>query len=230
MKIKQENPEKIREGQEKLAELKKIRGSVFGMHNRVANDPRLLQAFIDQFNCCNVDMKHIPYKYREMIVMAIGAARGVQTTMMVHAENAIKAGAMVEEIGEVLAKADHLQKWAEEVNQYALEQALAGKHFEGWKLVEGRSIRKYADETKVASTLMAAGFDEAMIYQRKLNGITEMEKLVGKKKLAATLGDLLIKPAGKPVLVPESDKREAINTTEAAKADFTNTDDEIASF
>lgn len=135
-----------------------------------------------------------------------------------------------EEIGEVLAKADHLQKWAEEVNQYALEQALAGKHFEGWKLVEGRSIRKYADETKVASTLMAAGFDEAMLYQRKLNGITEMEKLVGKKKLAATLGDLLIKPAGKPVLVPESDKREAINTTEAAKADFTNTDDEIASF
>ena len=135
-----------------------------------------------------------------------------------------------EEIGEVLAKADHLQKWAEEINQYALEQALAGKHFEGWKLVEGRSIRKYADETKVASTLMAAGFDEAMLYQRKLNGITEMEKLVGKKKLAATLGDLLIKPAGKPVLVPESDKREAINTTEAAKADFTNTDDEIASF
>ena len=135
-----------------------------------------------------------------------------------------------EEIGEVLAKADHLQKWAEEVNQYALEQALAGKHFEGWKLVEGRSIRKYADETKVASTLMAAGFDEAMLYQRKLNGITEMEKLVGKKKLAATLGDLLIKPAGKPVLVPESDKREAINTTEAAKADFTTGDDEVAPF
>ena len=57
-----------------------------------------------------------------------------------------------------------------------------------------------------------------------------MEKLVGKKKLAATLGDLLIKPAGKPVLVPESDKREAINTTEAAKADFTTGDDEVAPF
>lgn len=102
MKIKQTDPQKIREGQEKLAELKEIRGSVFGMHNRVANDPRLLQAFIDQFKCCNTDMKHIPYKYRELIVMAIGAARGVQTTMMVHAENAIKAGATVDEIGEVL--------------------------------------------------------------------------------------------------------------------------------
>ena len=111
------------------------------------------------------------------------------------------------EIGEVLAKADHLKKWAEEVSAYALEQALAGEHFEGWKLVEGRSNRKYADEIQVADKLKAAGFDEAMLYQRKLYGITEMEKLVGKKKLAATLGDLLIKPAGKPVLAPASDKR-----------------------
>lgn len=125
-----------------------------------------------------------------------------------------------EEIGEVLAKAEHLKKWAEEVSEYALAEALSGKHFDGWKLVEGRSIRKYADEVKVAETLKAAGFDEAMLYQRKLYGITDMEKLVGKKKLAATLGDLLIKPQGKPVLVPESDKRQAINTTEAAKADF----------
>ena len=135
-----------------------------------------------------------------------------------------------EEIGEVLAKADHLKKWAEEVSEYALEQALAGAHFDGWKLVEGRSNRKYADEIQVADKLKAAGFDEAMLYQRKLYGITEMEKLVGKKKLAATLGDLLIKPAGKPVLVPESDKREAINTTEAAKADFTNGNDEDVPF
>ena len=135
-----------------------------------------------------------------------------------------------EEIGEVLAKAEHLKKWAEEVSEYALEQALAGEHYDGWKLVEGRSNRKYADEIQVADKLKAAGFDEAMLYQRKLYGITEMEKLVGKKKLAATLGDLLIKPAGKPVLVPESDKREAINTTEAAKADFTTGNDEDVPF
>ena len=135
-----------------------------------------------------------------------------------------------EEIAEVLAQADHLKKWAEEVSEYALTEALSGKHFEGWKLVEGRSIRKYADEIQVADKLKAAGFDEAMLYQRKLYGITEMEKIVGKKKLAATLGDLLIKPQGKPVLVPESDKREAINTTEAAKADFTTGDDEVAPF
>ena len=126
-----------------------------------------------------------------------------------------------EEIGEILRQADKVQKWVADLSAYALEQALAGKQYDGWKLVEGRSIRKYADEIKVADTLKAAGFDEALLYERKLNGITNMEKLVGKKKLTELLGNLLVKPAGKPVLVPETDKREAINTTEAAKADFT---------
>lgn len=130
-----------------------------------------------------------------------------------------------EEIGEVLRRAEENQKWTSDIQAYALEEALAGKQFDGWKLVEGRSNRKYADDVKVAETLVAAGYDEAMLYERKLYGITAMEKLVGKKKLTTTLGDLIINPAGKPVLVPESDKREAINTTEAAKADFDNTED-----
>ena len=125
-----------------------------------------------------------------------------------------------EEIGEVLRRADELQRWASDVAAYALEQALAGTRYDGWKLVEGRSVRKYADDLKVAETLQAAGYDEALLYERKIYGITAMEKIVGKKKLTEILGDLIIKPAGKPVLVPESDKREEINTTEAAKADF----------
>ena len=126
----------------------------------------------------------------------------------------------VDEIGDILARADELQKWAADVQAYALEQALAGEHFDGWKLVEGRSVRKYADDLKVAEALQAAGWPEAALYERKLYGITAMEKIVGKKKLTEVLGDLIITPAGKPVLVPESDKREAINTTESAKADF----------
>ena len=130
-----------------------------------------------------------------------------------------------EEIGEVLRRAEEIQRWTGDIQTYALEQALAGKRYDGWKLVEGRSNRKYADDLKVAETLVAAGYDEAMLYERKLYGITAMEKLVGKKKLTTTLGGLIIKPAGKPVLVPESDKRKAINTTGAAKADFDNTED-----
>ena len=133
-----------------------------------------------------------------------------------------------EEIGEILRQAEEVQKWVADVSAYALEQALAGKQYDGWKLVEGRSIRKYADEIKVADTLKAAGFDEALLYERKLNGITNMEKLVGKKKLTELLGDLLVKPAGKPVLVPESDKREAIKTAESAKSDFDNANNEDA--
>lgn len=129
-----------------------------------------------------------------------------------------------EEIGEVLRRADELQHWVKDVGDYALEQALAGKQYDGWKLVEGRSVRKYADDLKVAEALKAAGYDEAMLYERKLYGISAMEKIVGKKRLTETLGDLIMKPAGKPVLVPESDKREAINTAEVAKADFTKED------
>ena len=127
-----------------------------------------------------------------------------------------------EEIGEVLWKADELQKWVADVSAYALDQALAGRHFAGWKLVEGRSIRKYADDLQVADALKAAGFDEAMLYERKLYSITAMEKTVGKKRLSEILGDLIIKPQGKPVLVPESDKRDPINTAAAAQADFKN--------
>lgn len=123
----------------------------------------------------------------------------------------------VEEIGEVLRRADTIKKWAADIADYALQQALAGEHYDGWKVVEGRSNRKYADEVKVAETLKGAGFDEALLYERKLLGLTAMEKLVGKKKLTETLGDLIIKPAGKPVLVPESDKREAINKVTAAE-------------
>ena len=127
-----------------------------------------------------------------------------------------------EEIGEVLQKANELQKWVADVSAYALDQALAGRHFAGWKLVEGRSVRKYADDLRVADALKAAGFDEAMLYERKLYGITAMEKTVGKKRLTEILGDLIIKPQGKPVLVPESDKRDPINTAAAAQADFKN--------
>ena len=133
------------------------------------------------------------------------------------ARDEFKAPALLttEEIGEVLRRAEAIKKWAADIADYALQQALAGEHYDGWKVVEGRSNRKYADEVKVADTLKKAGFDEAMLYERKLLGLTAMEKLVGKKKLTETLGELIIKPAGKPVLVPESDKREAINKVTA---------------
>lgn len=125
-----------------------------------------------------------------------------------------------DEIAEILGQLDEFQHWTADVSEYALSQALQGEKYDGWKLVEGRSVRKYADDLKVAAALQEAGYPEAVLYERKLLGISAMEKVVGKKKLAETLGDLIVKPAGKPVLVPITDKREAISTTEAAREDF----------
>ena len=125
-----------------------------------------------------------------------------------------------EEIAEILGKSEELSKWAADVADYALREALAGQAYDGWKLVEGRSVRKYTDELKVAEKLKAEGYDEAVLYERKLLGITAMEKLVGKKKFSETLKGLVEKPAGKPVLVPQSDKRDAIKPTASAADDF----------
>ena len=126
-----------------------------------------------------------------------------------------------EEIGDVLRKADQLVHWVKDITEYALSEAVNnGKKWDGWKLVEGRSNRKYTDEIKVAEVLKEAGYDEAVLYEKKLYGITAMEKVVGKKKFSELLNDLVEKPTGKPTLVPESDKRPEINSTDAAKKDF----------
>ena len=123
-----------------------------------------------------------------------------------------------EEIAEVLAKADELSKWATDVFAYAQEEAIThGKAWNGFKLVEGRSNRKYADETKVVQAAKAAGYTD--IYKQSLIGISEMEKLMGKKEFSEVLGALVYKPQGKISLVPATDKRQPI-TIATAQSDF----------
>jgi len=123
-----------------------------------------------------------------------------------------------EEIAEVLLKADALKKWAEEVYAYAQNEAIVNhRYWPGFKLVLGKSNRKYTDEEEVAEAAKRAGYTD--IFKSTLIGITEMEKLMGKKKFQEVLGSLVYKPDGKVTLVPESDKREAINTA-TAEADF----------
>lgn len=121
-----------------------------------------------------------------------------------------------EEIEIVLSRVDELMNWAGEVKEYALQQALSGKFWKGWKLVEGRSNRRYVNEEAVAAKVEEAGFDP---YEKKLLGITAMTKQLGKKKFDELLKGLIEKPQGKPVLVPESDKRPALHT---AADDFKN--------
>ena len=113
------------------------------------------------------------------------------------------------EVEAVLAKADTLAAWVSDIKEYALQQAIQGKKWMGWKLVEGRSNRKYTDEAAVANTVKEAGYEP---YEQKLLGITAMIGLLGKKKFEELLGSLVVKPQGKPTLAPMSDKRPAMNT------------------
>jgi len=125
-----------------------------------------------------------------------------------------------DEIAEVLKVSDELAKWASDVYAFAQDQAIVhGKEWTGFKLVEGRSNRKYTSEDEVAEAAIAAGYTD--IYKRSLVTITEMERLMGKSEFACILGHLVYKPQVKIVLVPDSDKRETINKTTAA-ADFIN--------
>lgn len=113
-----------------------------------------------------------------------------------------------DEIAEILPRAETLVSWADDVKAYALQQALSGEHYPGYKLVEGRSVRKYADEAAVARKVEDAGYEP---YEKKLLGITAMQKQLGKKKFEELLSGLVIKPEGKPVLVPDTDKRPEYN-------------------
>ncbi len=123
-----------------------------------------------------------------------------------------------EEMAEVLSKADALKKWAEEVYAYAQDEAVTHhKEWPGFKLVLGKSNRKYTDENDVITAAKAAGYED--IFKTSLIGITEMEKLMGKKKFSEVLGGLVYKPQGKITLVPDSDKREPVNL-DTAKDDF----------
>jgi len=119
------------------------------------------------------------------------------------------------EIADIIGKADEFIKWAKDVQEYALEQALKGEQYPGFKVVEGRSNRKWTDEDKIGEILLGQGFLESIIYTKKLTGISNMESALGKKEVNRLLGDYIIKPPGKPTLAPESDKRPVYNSATA---------------
>ncbi len=119
-----------------------------------------------------------------------------------------------DEIAAILPRIDELISWGGDVKEYALQQAVKGTHYPGFKIVEGRSVTKYTDEEAAAAAVEAAGEDP---YEKKFLGITAMKALLGRKRFDEILGGLTFKPPGKPTLVPESDKRPAMTT---AKNDF----------
>lgn len=128
-----------------------------------------------------------------------------------------------EEVGKYLLMAQDIQAWVKDLEEYALTESLAGREVKGWKAVEGRSNRRILDEDGLAKELIYSGFDEAMIYKpRQLDSITNLEKLCGKKAFINISAGFIDKPQGKPTLVKESDKRQAITNVVKAEEVFKN--------
>ena len=121
------------------------------------------------------------------------------------------------EIGDLLVRAEGLVQWYKDLCEYATQNILNGKEIPGWKVVAGKSNRAFKDVETAFSKVIEAGYDEALLYERKPITLTGVESLLGKAKFETLLKDCVHKPLGKPTLVPLSDKREPYST---AAADF----------
>ncbi len=122
-----------------------------------------------------------------------------------------------EQIGDILTRGAQLVSWFKDIEEYALSALLAGKEIPGYKAVAGRSNRTFTDLDAALNAIIAAGYDEALLYDRKPKTLTELEKLMGKAEFAEKVGAFIVKPLGKPTLAPLSDKREPYSS---AAADF----------
>ena len=125
-----------------------------------------------------------------------------------------------EEIVEILPVAESLKSWVEDLLSYATQEALNGKEWQGYKLVAGKSNRKYTSDAEVIKAATEAGFTD--IYKTVLLGVGDLEKRMGKKKFKEVIGKYVIKPQGAPTLVPESDPRKPYEVKSDAAEDFAN--------
>ena len=143
-------------------------------------------------------------------------------------ENAINLGAEVPgilsdaEVGDLLLRGAELVQWYDDLKNYALGAILDGKEIPGWKAVEGKSNRAFTDENAAIQKLKDSGYEEEKLYKPKeALSLSNLEKLVGKKKFAELVGELITKPHGKPTLAPEKDKRAAYSPASVDFAEVT---------
>lgn len=124
-----------------------------------------------------------------------------------------------EEVGKLLKKAQFLASWVKRLEGYALDKIVSGGVIPGWKIVEGRSNRTITDFDIVVDKLKEAGYEEAILYEKKPIALTALEKIIEKEDFKNCVQSLITKPPGKPTLAPEDDKRTAMQvrpTTEDA--------------
>ena len=122
-------------------------------------------------------------------------------------------------MGSILKRAQDLVKWAKDIEEYCLSACLRGEEIQGWKAVEGRGIRAFTDTDLAIDTLIANGVAEEILFERKQLTLAQIEKTIGKETFEI-VKDFVVKPPGKPTLVTEADKREAISNMTKATEDF----------
>ena len=126
-----------------------------------------------------------------------------------------------EEVGKYLQMGEDVAKWLKDLQEYALSECLAGKDIPGWKAVEGRGAREWTDMDAAFEKLVSDGVVEGpLLWEKKPLTLAQVEKLVGVKEFKNAVGDLVVKAPGKPTLVKESDKREAITNKMTAEKAF----------
>ena len=121
------------------------------------------------------------------------------------------------EIGDLLARGETLLAWFKDVQNFALTAILDGSEIPGWKAVAGRSNRAFTNQDEAIAAIIASGYDEALVYDRKPKTLTALEKLMGAKDFADKIGAFIHKPPGSPTLAPLSDKRSPYSS---AASDF----------
>ena len=129
------------------------------------------------------------------------------------------------EMGEYLRQGEDVARWLSDLKDLALSECLAGREVPGWKAVEGRSQRAFADLDAAFAALKEGGIAEEVLWERKPLTLAQVEKVVGKKTFAELVGSMVVRPAGKPALAPESDRREAITNQVSAEEAFSGVND-----
>lgn len=122
-----------------------------------------------------------------------------------------------EELGEWLQKLEGLAAYARDLEEYAQQALMEGRTLPGWKLVQGRSTRKWTDQDAAFRQMQADGIDEAMLYTRTPITLTVAEKMIGKKKFAETMSGFITRAPGAPKLAQASDPRPAYDRLEGFK-------------
>lgn len=122
-----------------------------------------------------------------------------------------------EELGEWLQKVEGLAAYARELEDYAQTALLEGRTLPGWKLVQGRSTRKWTDQDAAFRQMEADGIDEAMLYTRTPISLTAAEKMLGKKEFAEVMSAFITRAPGAPKLAKDSDPRPAYDRLEGFK-------------